>query len=159
MCGLVAASSGSACPRAGRPAAGPFARLGPSSNEERGAVRVGVQSPRTVAACPRGRRLLPLKPLPLTWPWGLPPPPACILHPSHGVPLPLPGRAAVVASSPCAAAMPWRYRSRRAPPSRPSAYAPEGAVAAGAERRWRGAAPSAAAGWAVCEGKPSADGG
>jgi len=55
--------------------------------------------------------------------------------------------------------MPWRYRSRRAPPSRPSAYAPEGAVAVGAERRWRGAAPSAAAGWAVCEGKPSADGG
>jgi len=48
------------------------------------------------------------------------------------VPLPLPGRAAVVASSPCAAARPWRYRSRRAPPSRPSAYAPEGAVAAGA---------------------------
>jgi len=62
--------------------------------------------------------------------------------------------------SAAAAATAWtRYRSRHAPPSRPIAYAPEGAVAAGAELRWRGAAPSAAAGWAVCEGKPSADGG
>ena len=43
-----------------------------------------------------------------------------------------------------------------------AAVAPQRLCAGGRRRRgrrWRGAAPSAAAGWAVCEGKPSADGG
>ena len=124
MCGLVAASSGSACPRAGRPAAGPLARLGPSSNEESGG-RLGLGS----NPYPTNRRRLPQ---------GGPPPSPEAAAPS-------------LALGPAAA--PWCRRRRHASsiramecrchcldalPSWPPALAPppcHGATAAGVRRR------------------------